>query len=199
MTPTLPDEARLDGAAAGRGGSSSVLCPERGTSAAKGLRTGEAASLDGPHRGHARSARPLLRRRVRGRGKPPFWVNPSCDSSVRIVFSTDGSPHIPIWPLLLLVPLLWFMRCGVVAREERYVGAKFGGDVPDLPEPRASLAVGSIDARAPFGGAVPSPAAARRASYPGHTRPLLRPPRMTPFLRRGCASVMVVRLADRLT
>lgn len=31
-----------------------------------------------------------------------------------------------IWPLLLLMPLLFVLHWGVIAREERYLGAKFG-------------------------------------------------------------------------
>ncbi|MBI5612863.1 MAG: isoprenylcysteine carboxylmethyltransferase family protein [Gammaproteobacteria bacterium] len=31
-----------------------------------------------------------------------------------------------VWPLLLVVPLLWVMYLGVILREERYLSAKFG-------------------------------------------------------------------------
>lgn len=38
-----------------------------------------------------------------------------------IAFAVDSA-----WPLLLLLPLLLLMRYGVIAREERYLEAKFG-------------------------------------------------------------------------
>jgi protein-S-isoprenylcysteine O-methyltransferase Ste14 len=33
-----------------------------------------------------------------------------------------------LWPLLALVPVIWVIRTQVIAREERYLEAKFGGE-----------------------------------------------------------------------
>jgi protein-S-isoprenylcysteine O-methyltransferase Ste14 len=33
-----------------------------------------------------------------------------------------------VWPLLLLVPMLFVVDWGIIRREERYLEAKFGGD-----------------------------------------------------------------------
>ena len=37
-----------------------------------------------------------------------------------------------LWPLLALIPVIWWIRTQVIAREERYLEAKFGGEYWDF-------------------------------------------------------------------
>ena len=46
-----------------------------------------------------------------------------------------------LWPLLVLVPAIWIIQTQVIAREERYLEAKFWRAVPRLQGPGPALAL----------------------------------------------------------